>query len=64
MQKRNEAAMTMIIKVDGLTGKTEYIHEDEFEKWDLPAFITWSSASNHEDPSVKEADSMTKEELK
>lgn len=32
----------MIVQVDGLTGKTEYIHEHEFEKLDLPAFITWS----------------------
>lgn len=41
-QARNETLMTMIVDIDGLTGNTEYIHQDEFEKLDLPAFITLS----------------------
>lgn len=32
--------MTVIVDIDGLTGKTEYTQEGEFEKLDLPAFIT------------------------
>lgn len=54
----------MIVHVDGLTGKTEFIHEDDFEKWDLPAFITWSSLFNHVDYSATEAERKTTAKLK
>lgn len=49
--------MTVIVDIDGLTGKTEHTQEIEFEKLDLPAFITWCK------PDVKNISTQSETEI-